>query len=289
MDIYSINRERVKAVGSVFRSLGRSGCEEFMLVDPQYVSLSRLQSFCGAISVELAAVNGLVSYALSMKGEEFWRLFSEFAASRCSEVRDFRGVVKLVEEFTRSYNKLYLEVKMRRLSKVLKCAELFESLKRRQIKEYLSKLSLCIDAEEESKTVVFSAKMAYYVLRSAGVDVDLSKISIPVDRRVALVTLTSGLLSPPRKVKNLFKELENLTEELLRRPKHVRMAWDAVSGESGIPALLIDIPLWLIGGHIKMVRTDEIIRNLRSLGLLIDEALLTHLVSELTYALRNDE
>lgn len=286
MSAYSTNKERVKAVSAVFKSLGREGCEEFIRVDPQYVSLSRLQSFCGAISVELATINGLVSYALSVKGEEFWRLFADFTASRCSEVRDFRGVVKLVEEFTRGYNKLYLEAKMRRLSKVLRCADAFESLRRGQIKEYLNKLSLCIDAEKESKTVVFSAKMAYYVLRSAGANADLSRIPIPVDRRVALVTLTSGLLSPHKRVKNMFKELEDLAEELLRHPKSVRIVWDAVSEESGIPALLIDTPLWLIGGYIKTLRTDEIVRNLRSLGLLISESLLTCLVNELTYALR---
>lgn len=288
MSAYSTNEERVKAVSTVFKSLGREGCEEFIRVDPQYVSLSKLQSFCGAISVELATINGLVSYALSMKGEEFWRLFADFTASRCSEVGDFRGVVKLVEEFTRSYNKLYLEAKMRRLSKVLRCTDAFESLKKGQIKEYLNKLSSCIDVEKESKTVVFSAKMAYYVLRSAGVNTDLSRIPIPVDRRVALVTLTSGLLSPLKRVKNMFKELENLAEELLRHPKFVRIVWETVSEESGIPALLIDTPLWLIGGYIKTLRTDEIVRNLRSLGLLINESLLTHLVNELTYALRNE-
>ncbi|MEO3992748.1 MAG: N-glycosylase/DNA lyase [Desulfurococcaceae archaeon TW002] len=286
MSVYVINEERVKAVSSVFKSLGLEGCEEFVRVDPQYVSLSKLQRFCGEISVELAAINSLVSYMLSMKGEEFWNLFTDFTMSRCSEVRDLRGAVELVKEFTRNYNKLYLGVKMKRLDKVLKCADAFKSLRLGQIKEYLSKLSLCIDAEKESKTVVFSVKMAYYVLRSTKADANLSKISIPVDRRVALVTLTSGLLSPTRRTIKTFIELENLAEELLKHPKNVRIVWDIVSEESGIPALLIDTPLWLIGGYVKTSKASEIVKNLVNLGLLIDESLLTRLVSELTYILR---
>ncbi|MEM1603697.1 MAG: N-glycosylase/DNA lyase [Zestosphaera sp.] len=286
MSIYLVNEERVKAVSTVFKSLGRDGCEEFIRVDPQYVSLSRLQSSCGAVSVELAAINGLVSYMLNMKGEEFWSLFADFITSKCSGVKDFKKTVELVEEFTRRYNKLYLDAKIRRLNKVLRCADAFESLKRGQIKEYLSRLSLCIDTERESKTVVFSAKMAYYTLRSAEVNADLTKISIPVDRRVALVTLTSGLLSPLKKSKNTLEKLENLAKELLKHPQNVRVVWDAVSEESGIPALLIDTPLWLIGGRIKMLKADEIVKSLRRLGLLVDELLLTRLVNELTYVLR---
>lgn len=286
MSVYVINEERVKAVSTVFKSIGLEGCEEFMRVDPQYVSLSRLQRFCGAISVELVAVNSLVSYVLSMRGEEFWNLFTDFTTSKCSEIRDLRDAVKLVKEFTRNHNKLYLEAKMKRLERVLKCADAFKSLRLGQIKEYLSKLSLCIDAEKESKTVVFSAKMAYYVLRSTKANADLSGISIPVDRRVTLVTLTAGLLSPTRKTIKTFIELENLAKELLKHPKNVRVVWDMVSEESGIPALLIDTPLWLIGGYIKTSKENEIVKNLMSLGLLIDESLLKRLVNELTYVLR---
>jgi len=286
MSDYVVNEERLRAVSSVFKYLGREGCEEFVRVDPQYVSLSKLPKFCGEVSVVFPAVNGLVSYALSMKGEEFWSLFADFVVGRCGGVRDFREVVKLVEEFTRNYNKLYLEVKVRRLNKVLGCGEAFRSLGKGRVKEYLSKISSCLETGKESKTVVFSAKMAYYVLKSIGVDADLSKIPIPVDRRVALVTLTSGLLTPRARSGRTLKELEGLVEELLKRPESVRSVWDVVSEESGIPALLIDTPLWLIGGYIKTLGTREIVENLRDLGILIDDALLTRLVNELTYALR---
>ncbi|MEM2681669.1 MAG: N-glycosylase/DNA lyase, partial [Zestosphaera sp.] len=102
----------------------------------------------------------------------------------------------------------------------------------------------------------------------------------------ALVTLTSGLLSPLKKSKNTLEKLENLAKELLKHPQNVRVVWDAVSEESGIPALLIDTPLWLIGGRIKMLKADEIVKSLRRLGLLVDELLLTRLVNELTYVLR---
>jgi len=285
VNAYLVNKERVKVVSSIFRSLGREGCEEFIRVDPQYVSLSKLSSLCGAVSVWLAALNGLVSYMLSMRGEEFWSLFVDFAASRCSKVRDFSEAVELVKEFTRGYNRLYLEAKIKRLDKVLRCGDAFKYLGRSQIKEYLDKLSSCLKTEKNSKTLVFSAKMAYYVFRSVEVNTDLSSISIPVDRRVALVTLTSGLLTTPNKTKKTLKELEDLAEELLRYPEVVREVWDSVSRESGIPALLIDAPIWLIGGHIKARKTSEIVKNLRSLGILINEVLLTRLVNELTYLL----
>lgn len=286
MSNYLISKERINVVSSIFKTLGRDGCEEFIRIDPQYVALSKLPSLCGVISIKLVAINSLVSYMLSVRGEEFWGLFADFAISRCGKVRDFKEAVEAVKEFTHNYNKLYLEAKIRRLSKVLRCGNAFNSLEKGYIKEYLSKLSSCLEVEENSKTLVFSAKMAYYVLKSIGVHADLSKIPIPVDRRVALVTLTSGLLIPPKKTKEASGRLEDLVTELLKHPEIVRKVWDVVSEESGIPALLIDAPIWLIGGYVKTSGTDEIVKNLRSLGILISESLLTRLVSELTLALR---
>ncbi len=280
-----ISDARVSSLGAVFRTLGREGCESFESVDPQFTALRKLRS-CGTSSTQLAALNGLVSYVLTMRGEEFWELFAGFVAGRCGDLNSFRDCVKLVKEFTVGFNKLGLEAKLKRLDRTAGCEEAFKKLNLGDLEGYVRDVSRCLGCSSESKTVVFSAKMAYYALRSMDIEVNVSRIPIPVDRRVTLVALTSGLVSPEARRVGL-DSLEGLTQDLMRRPELVRRAWGLVSKVSGVPALNLDAPLWLIGGYVKLGRVPEIITNLRVLRVTVNEEVLIQLVSELTYALRN--
>lgn len=280
-----ISDARVSSLGTVFRTLGREGCEGFEHVDPQFTALSKLRS-CGMLSTQLAALNGLVSYVLTMRGEEFWALFAGFVVSRCGGLNDFRDCVKLVKEFTVRFNKLGLEAKLRRLDRIAGCEGAFKKLNLGDLEGYVHDISHCLGCSDESKTVVFSAKMAYYTLKSMGIEVNVSRIPIPVDRRVTSVTLTSGLVSPEAGRVGL-DSLEDLTQDLMKHPELVRRAWDLVSRVSGVPALNLDAPLWLIGGYVKLRRASEIITSLRALGVTVSEEVLTQLVNELTYVLRS--
>ncbi|MEM0015093.1 MAG: N-glycosylase/DNA lyase [Zestosphaera sp.] len=291
MTVFLVEDTRVGPLGNVFKTLGREGCEDFERVDPQFIALSKLLKVCGPPSVWLAALNGLITYMLTMHGEDFWTLFTEFAAGRCGGLRSLKDAVRLVSEFTSLHNRLSLEAKLRRLGRAALCGEAFEKLSFGDLRGYVSSISRCISVDEDSKTVVFSAKMAYYVLKSGGLEADVSGIPIPVDRRVALVTLTSGLVSSGRGLSATLEGLEGLAQNLMKHPNIVREAWDLVSRASGVPAMKMDAPLWLVGRYIKEggVSTTNIVRSLRDSGITIENEVLTSLVSELTHALRRGQ
>lgn len=291
MRVFLIEVARVDPLGDVFKGLGDKGCEDFEHVDPQFIALSRLSKFCGTLSVWLAALNGLVSYMLSMRGEDFWTLFTEFAIRRCGSVRDYRGALELVSEFTSNYNRLSLKAKLGRLKRVALCYDAFEKLPSGDLRSYVSSVSHCLESGEDEKTIVFSAKIAYYVLKSVGIDADVTGIPIPADRRVTLVTLTSGLVNPGGKLHTILEleSLEDLTRDLMKRPNIVRRAWDLVSKASGVPAVKLDAVLWLVGRYVKCGGNSvaSIVKSLRELGVKVEEATLTRLVTELTYAFRS--
>lgn len=56
-------------------------------------------------------------------------------------------------------------------------------------------LSKVTNTRGDEKTIVFAVKMAYYVGRACGLDVSAPmEIPIPVDYRVTVITICSGLM-----------------------------------------------------------------------------------------------
>lgn len=75
-----------------------------------------------------------------------------------------------------------------------------------------------MNARGDEKTIVFAVKMAYYVGRACGLDVNVPMdIPIPVDYRVTVITICSGLMpvmGSPSNVADLAREL--MTRRRLR-------------------------------------------------------------------------
>jgi N-glycosylase/DNA lyase len=100
--------------------------------------------------------------------------------------------------------------------------------------------------------------MYYYVCKGCGVEDFASNIPIPVDRRIAFVTLTSCL------VMGECLNLKKCSYDLMK-PRYRRLvveAWDKVSRETGIPCYRLDSLLWLIGRFIEYRDRGRIMREI---------------------------
>lgn len=240
--MYRINRNRVEVAASY---LSEAEIQELLekaeVVDPQMRAIEEIarkyRSFSAAAFYALAVA--AISYQLSAKGEAHWRLAADYAQS--NPLEDLQRFANLSPslKFARSA----------RLSRVEKLAKLWPSFEAK-VSEYTENLELLqrevartLNAKADSKTVVFAVKMFYYTAKAFGIRVEVPReIPLPVDRRVCLVSLTSGVIEggPPT--------LENARRLLGSAPRLVATAWNEACAPSGVPPLKLDALLWLLGG-----------------------------------------
>lgn len=108
----------------------------------------------------LAVLNGVVSYRLSIPGEEYWLIFAEFFSKIKSELN-----VELFKHFLRSVKRdRSLDQKLERLTTYTviqaghgTCNEWFILLER--LRGFSENLVHVLKAKRSSKTLVFAIKM----------------------------------------------------------------------------------------------------------------------------------
>jgi DNA-(apurinic or apyrimidinic site) lyase len=257
-----VDEGRVRAVAEAFSHLGHDGVVAFERRDPQMRSAELLARRCGPEQAPaLLGINALVSYMLTGRGEEFWESFSRFASERCSD----SDPVSVVIEFTRTFNRYNLKAKLARLQKVAKClshvgTEIFTDLEK-----YWSFLRKCLNLKGDEKTLVFSVKMVYYGLKASDMNVEVPPdIPIPVDRRISIVTLTSGII---RGSELTLQGIRKDAAELMRRRRKVASVWDEVARLSAIPPLHLDAPIWLVGRYVNSWSRGNALEGLKRIGL----------------------
>ncbi len=278
----TINSHRVRVVGE---ALGRLGLEGIMAIeekDPQYRALEHLVNRigdCGSTAL-LAVLNALSAYQLSASGEEYWwefarylftpsdpdslaRSFISFLASSRGNVASKDKKISRVRRLIASQTHIEIYAKMGEISKNLESLRLL--------------LSRSLGKTGYEKTIVFAVKMFYYVSRICGYKPVLPKnIEIPVDRRVAAVTYSSGIADTSR---------PNPVEEIMRNYREAQRAWAVVSEISGIPMINLDSIIWLCG---KYVRDEKGVEKAYAeisgyVGEKIPKSVLLEAVSELLY------
>ncbi len=170
--------------------------------DPQFKALKELSKKKDTPEFfRLVLSNALMSYQLGMKGEEYWKKFSEFFAESSED--DF-------EDFIKRYNKRFLKAKLKRLKKV---QEVVKSTLQSEadVKFWASNLKLLVktlaerlNQAEDAKTVVFAAKMFIYAYRAKFGENLMSPmgIMIPIDVRISKIS----------KDKEFWKRLERETK-----------------------------------------------------------------------------
>jgi len=157
-------------------------------LDKQYLALQNLYKNIKdpLLFLKLVLINSLLSYQLSMKGEDYWQRFSEFFS--------IKNKTEYFEEFLKKYNKRFLNSKLKRLNKL---RSFFEKLSLKEFDFfvesphlYLQTLSNFLNQKKEDKTIVFSLKMLYYAYRIIKNEFKPfpKGVMIPLDNRIKKIS-----------------------------------------------------------------------------------------------------
>lgn len=246
--MFKIAEERVKPIAEAlkenvdFINLLEERDQQYLAVRKILSSLNDLKKAC-FIVVGVASV----SYMLASKGEEHWRALSDYV-----EKKKTLSPGDILEGFVEESKSLarFRTSRLKRISLLIGASSEFEAGFDefiRDLNRFRSFMACVLKAGLENKTIVFSVKMFYYVLKAASFKVSIpSKIPVPVDRRVALVSLTSGLIKHP-----LGYSSAAVNELRTRHPKLVRNAWSRICELARVPPLRVDALLWIVGGFLE--------------------------------------
>ncbi len=106
-------------------------------------------------------------------------------------------------------------------------------------------LSSIMGQDIYAKTIVFAAKMYYYASDVIGCNPRADpRVPIPVDRRIATISLLSGLIKPCD-IK-YSGNLRTIVYKLMSRYKKLIVkAWFSIANESNIPCIFLDTIIWI--------------------------------------------
>lgn len=231
-----VRRDRVEALAEALSRVSPGAVEVIELSDPQYGAVRRIAKRHGGPGVALVVANALVSYKLSLPGEEYWNEFAD-AAVEAETPRTSDDVIAFMERFLSS-SKGNRVLVAQKLSRIRRAKSVLEVLVKQpdtytMLSRLVGDLSRSLGGRGDEKTIVFAAKMAYYYYRALGLDADTHGIPLPIDRRMALLTSTSRLIeAPPSRI------MTRLRREALQ-------AWSMVADSSGIGMLHLDALVWL--------------------------------------------
>ncbi len=287
-----VSIERAEALGLTIRKVFKDKIEVLVEKDPQYIALKRIYLASGSRAVVLVAIaNSLISYHLTGSGEEYWSEVGDFFSKRSiGSPSDLYRLFNYFLKHTR-YNKRFTYVKIKRLERFL-LSWLAEKVFREpciySVEQYplLKELAKNMGQGIYSKTIVFAAKMYYYAVKlSCSKSSPDPRVPMPIDRRVAAISLLSGLASPA----SSSRALRYLIEEAMKprnRDKLVR-AWFMVSDYSGIPCILLDTIVWLLGKYVLRYSNIEDMAKAfhRDYGELVPGTGLSDIFTQFTYTL----
>jgi DNA-(apurinic or apyrimidinic site) lyase len=229
--------ERVERLAEVLAEVPLAAIDVVEVSDPQYLAVRDLVRRVGPPAAALVVANALVSYRLSMPGEEYWQEFSKFFSMQGPP----SSVDELLEMFARFFsvsrgNRMLHKQKLARLRRAAPVlARLLAQPKRyRDLRLLVEELRAALGSRGDEKTIVFAAKMLHYLHRALGVEEKgLDEVPVPIDRRMALLTYTSGLLDA---------EPERIMSQMRRDAVE---AWMQVARRAGIPSVSLDAIVWL--------------------------------------------
>ena len=256
-----MNEDRLKAIA---RALAEASVDRVLRLeesDPQlhavrWVAEKRSPGFAAVTAV----LTALVSYRLTMRGEEWWTCYAETllkGPDRGSLTDAYREVKAFIESCPGA--RVQRKAKRARIDKAFhKARPALERLYHDPASvlsgaSWLTvQLARALGQKPWRKTIVFSAKMAYYAARTTtGLTPAPWDVPIPVDLRIACVSASSGLVDTPS------------YKMLLQKPLPVIEAWNRVAEHSGVPPLNLDSILWLVGWAPRDLPLEEARRVIR--------------------------
>lgn len=253
---WTLSVKRGRYLGKLL-STSKGLLEDCMIADPQMNAVRRIVKTLGPIEGAAYVVGvALVSYMLSARGEEHWRLAAEYAGA---PVRD--ALTRFVLEspslgrFRRIRERRVRRYARTTMRRILLGYSVYASDPRKLWRD----LATDLGARLESKTVVFAVKMFCYALNASGLRCATpTDVPVPVDYRVCLTSLTSMLVrGDVRDLRSAAKELRATASAIVRR------GWGVVAAEAGVAPLDLDALLWLLGGSVERAgfKTEEALRT----------------------------
>lgn len=248
--LIKVVNDRLTRISTMFSELGLDRVKVFEDFDPQLRAAKLISYRCSSLTPYILFTNALVTYQLSMDGETYWMKFAELVSDLCPSSYD--DVLEVVIKALKKLHKFAVNEKEKRLNKLRLCMDIYDLISGGDFNLIRSRVSKCLGAGINDKTIVFSIKMIYYGVKSLGRDILLPfDIPIPIDRRVVKISYTSGLID--------IEGLSHYTsdkyvpyDKVIRSKQSLnilRDAWSKVSLESSIPPLHLDTVLWLIGKY----------------------------------------
>lgn len=196
--------------------------------DKQYLSLKELAKYIDKESfIKNVILNSIVCYQLEMKGEDYWKKFSEFF----KENND-------IYEFIKIYNKRLINVKIKRINKIKNFLDKlkFEDLiyYKDNLREFNDTIANIMNQNRNSKTIVFTTKMFGYSLRILGYNIIFPfDIDIPIDNRIGKISkninfwrdISRKINIPPLHIDSIiwvtygmeYNEIENIKDYNLKK------------------------------------------------------------------------
>jgi len=274
-----VNVARVQDLAIAVNSLGREKVLLFEDIDPQYKAIKRVVEICEGYAPLLVVLNALVSYRLSMRGEDYWTRFSDYVIQYCTDMGLTLSADEIVRKFIERFNRVMLRQKLSRVFKVVRCKGILEAIELLPLTDVWKRLSQCLNTNPSSKTVVFAIKMLYYTRKALGEKVNVPiEIPIPVDSRVALVTYLSGALE--------VRGVGINRKLLLKYSNAIRNVWSEVARLSGIPPLNLDAMVWYFGRYADSNSRSEVLKKVLSeLSGLLSEGDVKMLIDNIFYLL----
>ncbi|WP_233418074.1 N-glycosylase/DNA lyase [Desulfurococcus amylolyticus] len=193
-DLIRFNHERACFIGRRISML-KHVIEILRRADPQFKAVETLISSRGVNEASILIIaNSLISYQLSVKGEEYWAMFSHYFSDKGKRVslNEFTSFMGL------SGNTRLLNQKKQRLARFLS-SSIVRELSDNGLKYCIDLLELNrqlsrLYGGDYSKTVVFAVKMYSYLCEASGVKPPTAGIKPPLDMRNALFLLSSCIV-----------------------------------------------------------------------------------------------
>ncbi len=291
-----IDNYRAKEIAEILKEIfNKNNLNAFVEIDPQYKALKKiyLSTRNKGLTVIITIANSLISYQLSGKGEDYWSEIGNFFSK--TKVGDYKQLYALFTDFLTKYtkyNRIQIRNKLRRLRIFLNSRiidRLYISPCLYSIDQYplLEILSEIMKQSMYAKTIIFSVKMYYYAARILCENtVPDPRIPMPIDRRVAYISFTSGLIRISNKT--CLEDLKHIIYRLMqsRNRDNIVKAWFILSKYSGIPCIFLDTIVWLMGKYVSPFKNiDEMTGEFISdYGLILSPDSIRKIFSQFAYA-----
>jgi len=189
---------------------------QFIYLKKLYENLKDRENF-----LKLIVLNAINAFKLKYKGEEFWRVFSEYFSAKKDE--------KYYLEFLKEHNNILLQVKIKRYERVKDFVNNLKYEDFLNLKNFIISLAKVLNQKPSDKTIVFTAKMVGYGLRIIGNKLIFPmEIDIPIDVRISKISSDKNF-------------------------------WRKLSEETKIPQLHIDSLIWVtLNLDVESIKENEL-------------------------------